>query len=246
MRKFTTIALASMFCSLMLLSGCRSRVASGSAASSDAPLGRVPAIFAEVAAEEKSLNEALPEMNDVKKMQEAMQEFNEYAARSYQKAEEEAQKIIGRDILCTGDVYPDFKITGAQVTDYHAGDQTGSFTVRVMVTPKHDLTVRANKYQCGKGEYSLADTRLYFILMTADDYFIDLGELNPFSSNTYLSQKPETEYSPGQMILADVPCHSEGAPLWINCHSTDFTKFAKIVFVQEKDYMAIRQQVYGF
>ena len=42
-----------MFCGLVVLSACGGGAASGSAASSDAPLGRVPAIFAEVAAKEK-------------------------------------------------------------------------------------------------------------------------------------------------------------------------------------------------
>ncbi len=246
MRKFTTIALLSMFCSIMLLSGCGDRVASGSAASSDAPLGRVPAIFAEVAAEKKDMEEALHYMQDFEQIQKKLKEFDEYAARSYQKATEEARKIIGRDILCTGDVYPDFKVTGARVADYSAHTGSGSFIVRVMVTPKRDIIVRANKYQCGKGEYSLADTRLYFILMTADNHFIALGELNPFSSVTYIDPRPKAEYVPGQMVQAGVPCHSEGAPLSISCHTYDFTKFAKIVFMKKEDYMAIRKKAYGF
>lgn len=41
-----------MFCGLVVLSACGG-AASGSAASSDTPLGRVPAIFVEVAAKKK-------------------------------------------------------------------------------------------------------------------------------------------------------------------------------------------------
>ena len=44
MKKFTVITLSAMFCGLVVLSACGG-AASGSAASSDAPLGRVPAIF---------------------------------------------------------------------------------------------------------------------------------------------------------------------------------------------------------
>ncbi len=238
MKKITTVVLSSLFCGLMLLPGC-------SDSSSDSPLGRVPAIFAEVAAERKALDKTLPRVDNYKQVQKALKEFDEYAARSYEEAAKEAEKIIGRDIVCTGDVYPDLKVTGAQVVDYNSGYQSGSFIVRVMVTPKRDIIVRANKYKCAEGEYSLRDTRLYFVLMTADDFLIDLGELNPFSRNTYLGSV-QAEYGPGQMIQAGVPCHSEGAPLYINCHTFDFSKFAKIVFVREEDYMAIRKKVYDF
>lgn len=48
-----------MFCGLVVLSACGGGAASGSAASSDAPLGRVPAIFAEVAAKKKSIGRKL-------------------------------------------------------------------------------------------------------------------------------------------------------------------------------------------
>ena len=48
MKTFTGITLSAMFCGLVVLSACGGGAASGSAASSDAPLGRVPAIFAPV------------------------------------------------------------------------------------------------------------------------------------------------------------------------------------------------------
>ncbi len=215
MKKFTVITLSAMFCGLVVLSACGGGAASGSAASSDAPLGRVPAIFAEV------------------------------AAKSYQKAAEEGEKLVGREIVCTGDVYPDFQITGAKVAEYHAGREAGSIIVRVTVTPKRDIVVRETKRQCAEGEYPLKDTRLYFALMKANDHLIELGQLNPFNGNSYNSSL-KAEYAPGQMVQAGVPCHSEGAPVYINCHTYDFTEFAKIVFLAEKDYMAIRKQAYGF
>lgn len=58
MKKFTVITLSAMFCGLVVLSACGGGAASGSAASSDAPLGRVPAIFAEVAAKKKHWTKA--------------------------------------------------------------------------------------------------------------------------------------------------------------------------------------------
>ena len=127
----------------------------------------------------------------------------------------------------------------------HAGREAGSIIVRVTVTPKRDIVVRETKRKCAEGEYPLKDTRLYFALMKANDHLIELGQLNPFNSNSYNSSL-KAEYAPGQMIQAGVPCHSEGAPVYINCHTYDFTEFAKIVFLAEKDYMAIRKQAYGF
>ncbi|MEI3488403.1 MAG: hypothetical protein V8Q94_03345 [Bacteroides stercoris] len=59
MKKFTVITLSAMFCGLVVLSACGGGAASGSAASSDAPLGRVPAIFAEVGCQEKSIGRKL-------------------------------------------------------------------------------------------------------------------------------------------------------------------------------------------
>ena len=204
MKKFTVITLSAMFCGLVVLSACGG-AASGSAASSDTPLGRVPAIFVEVAAKKKALDESLRKEDDLDRYQKKLKEFDEYAAKSYQKAAEEGEKLVGREIVCTGDVYPDFQVTGAKVAEYHAGREAGSMIVRVTVTPKRDIVVRE-------------------------------------TNNSSL----KAEYAPGQMVQAGVPCHSEGAPVYINCHTYDFTEFAKIVFLAEKDYMAIRKQAYGF
>ena len=122
-------------------------------------------------------------------------------------------------------------------------DITDLEAVRKMVAAQR--VVRETKRQCAEGEYPLKDTRLYFALMKANDHLIELGQLNPFNGNSYNSSL-KAEYAPGQMVQAGVPCHSEGAPVYINCHTYDFTEFAKIVFLAEKDYMAIRKQAYGF
>ena len=125
--------------------------------------------------------------DDLDRYQKKLKEFDEYAAKSYQKAAEEGEKLVGREIVCTGDVYPDFQITGAKVAEYHAGREAGSIIVRVTVTPKRDIVVRETKRQCAEGEYPLKDTRLYFALMKANDHLIELGQLNPFNGNSYNS-----------------------------------------------------------
>lgn len=244
MKKLTIAVWPVMVCGLVVLSACGGG-GSGSSAGSDSPLGSVPGIFVEVAKKKEALNNNLREERDMKRYQKKLKEFDEFAAESYQKAAEEGPKLVGREIICTGDVYPDFRVTGAKVGEYHAGQQAGSVIVRVTVVPKRDIVVREFKRDCAEGEYPLKDTRLYFALMKADDHLIELGQLNPFNSNPYNSSL-KAEYAPGQMIQADVPCHSEGAPVYINCHTRDFTEFAKIVFLAEKDYMAIRKQAYGF
>lgn len=245
MKKFTIFIVSAILCGLLVLLSCGGGAASGAAASNDAPLGRVPAIFAEVAAKKKALDEDLRSERDMDRYQKNLKEFDEYAAKSYQKATEEGEKLAGREIVCTGDVYPDFQVTDAKITEYRAGKKAGSVIVRVTVTPKRDIIVRETKRKCAEGEYSLQDTRLYFALMKDNDHLIELGQLNPFNSNPYNSSL-KAEYAPGQMIQAGVPCHSEGAPVYINCHTRDFTEFAKIVFLAENDYMAIRKQAYGF
>ena len=80
MKKFTVITLSAMFCGLVVLSACGG-AASGSAASSDTPLGRVPAIFVEVAAKKKALDESLRKEDDLDRYQKKLKEFDEYAAQ---------------------------------------------------------------------------------------------------------------------------------------------------------------------
>ena len=77
MKKFTVITLSAMFCGLVVLSACGGGAASGSAASSDAPLGRVPAIFAEVAAKKKALDESLRKEDDLDRYQKKLKEFDD-------------------------------------------------------------------------------------------------------------------------------------------------------------------------
>ena len=158
----------------------------------------------------------------------------------------EAQKVIGNKIPHTGDdAYDEFEIKDITIEDYHEGRSGGSFIVRVKVASKYDMEVQNRQSQCGEGEYSLVDTRMYFALLTEDDRFISLGELNPFSGKSYL-QSVDAEYKAGQSILAGQLCHSQGAPISINCHSYDYTRFGKILFLTEKAYRDIRRQAYGF
>lgn len=246
MKKLKFIVLSAFLCGLVVLTGCSESVASGSAASSDAPLGRTPAIFAEVAAKKKALNESLRSEKNVDAYQKKIKQFDEYAAKSFQKAADEAEKIIGRSIKHTSDSeYPDFNISEVKVTEYHSGDQTGTFVVRCKVSPKHDIMLRESASQCAEGEYSLRDTRMYFVLLKENDQFIALGEFNPFSGNNSLMSL-KSEYSPNQVIHSGDLCHSEGSPFNINCHSYDFTEFAKIAFVTKKGYLHLRKQAFGF
>lgn len=217
----------------------------GASGGDDAPLGRVPTYFVEMAQKKEKLDKELREERDVERYQKKLAEYNEYVAETSRKAVEEGKKLVGREILCTGDVYPDLKVTGARIADYQGGSGTGSFQVRITVTPKRDITVRESAGDCADGEYSLRNTRLYYALMKADDHLITLGEMNPFSSN-YSNARLKAEYSPGQVVAAGAPCNSEGALLTINCHSYDFSEFAKIVFLAEADYKAVRKQAYGF
>lgn len=244
MKKLTVAILSVMVCGLVVLSACGSG-ASGSSATDDSPLGRVPGIFVEVAHKKEVLDSVLRKERDIKRHQKRLKEFDEYVAESCRKAAQEGEKLIGREVVCTGDVYPDFRVTGAKISEYLAGQETGNVIIRVTVVPKRDIVVREFKHDCAAEEYPLKDTRLYFALMKANDHLIELGQLNPFNSNPY-NGSLKAEYIPGQMIQANVPCHSEGAPVYISCHTRDFTEFAKIVFLAEKDYMAIRKQAYGF
>lgn len=243
MKKSTCVILSAMVCGMILLSACGG--ASGSFGNSDGPLGRIPGLYTEVDEKRKALDEELRGETNMSRHAKKRKAFDEYLVKTYQKAAEEGEKIIGRDVPVSGDVYDDFLVTGAKVEAFNQGKRSGSVIVRVTVTPKRDIIVRDTKRRCSEGEYSLKDTRLYYVLMKANDYVITLGDINPFSS-TYSMGSLNAEYAGGQMIQAGVPCHSEGAPISINCHSYDFTEFDKIVFVRAEDYTAIRKQAYGF
>ena len=175
---------------------------------------------------------------------EALAEAGDWAGA--QAATEAGQEAIGRDIPMSGaDIYPDFEITRVQVADFKAGGESGSFTVRIMAKAKRDLPLCKLGYKPGEGEYSLQETRFYYALIRSDDHLIELGQVNPFSSKPYMGQ-PAAEYESGQTIPAGSLCNSQGAPIAINCHTYDFTDFAKIVFLPEKDYQSMRRQAYGF
>ena len=103
------------------------------------------------------------------------------------------------------------------------------------------------QYQGNSNAYSLRETRIYYALLKADDHLIELGQTNPFSSKPVVGNfPPAAAYQPGDVVKAGSPCHPDGSPITLNCHTYDFTDFAKIVFLTEKDYKAMRQQAYGF
>lgn len=218
---------------------------SGSSAGGNAPLGKVPGYFVEMAQKREELDKKLREERDADRYQKKLKEYEEYVAETCGEAAEEGEKLVGNKIPCTGDVYPDLQVTGAKIAGYKGGSGTGTFLVRVSVVPKRDIMVRASQADCAEGEYSLQQTRLYYVLLRSDDHLITLGEINPFSAN-YSNASLKAEYMPGQLIMAGAPCHSEGSLLTINCHSYDFTDFAKIAFVSEADYKGIRKQAFGF
>ncbi len=233
--------LCGALCGVFVLSACGG--GAGSSAASNELLGSVPGIFVEMAQEKQALNESLRNAKGVEEHDKLLKEYDEYVTECMQKAEEEGQKLVGREIPCTGDVYDEFKVTGAKITGYRGGKETGTIEVAVMVTPKYDMEVRMWQNNCAEGEYPLKDTRLYYALMKADDHLISLGTLNPFSSN---AANTAFEYADGQSIKAGDPCNSAGSPIAISCHSYDYTEFAKIVFLKEADYKAIRKQAFGF
>lgn len=232
--------LCGALCGMFVLSSCGG---AGSSTTSNELLGKVPGIFVEMAQEKKALNESLRNAKGVEDHDKQMKKYDDYVTECMQKAEEEGQKLIGREIPYTGDVYDEFKVTGAKITGYRGSKEAGTVEVAVMVTPKYDMQVRMWQNNCVEGEYSLKDTRLYYALMKADDHLISLGTLNPFSSN---AANTAIEYADGQTVKAGEPCNSAGALIAISCHTYDYTEFAKIVFLREADYKAIRKQTFGF
>ena len=93
MKKFTVITLSAMFCGLVVLSACGG-AASGSAASSDTPLGRVPAIFIEVAAKKKALDESLRKEDDLDRLADLTMQEMGYICNPVQPSKEELVEIL--------------------------------------------------------------------------------------------------------------------------------------------------------
>lgn len=211
----------------------------------DAPLGNVPGYFVEIAKEYDQLGIKLRE-TDLKKREKIRNEFDEYVKETVAKAEEEAQQLIGKQIpFDDGDIYDDLQVTEVVIDSYEGGEMSGSFILRIKATPKRDIRVRTTAYECEEGEYSLNDTRLYFLLVNDENKIITMGNVNPFSSN-FANSKSETEFYDQQLIMAGVPCNSQGGKYSLTCHTYDFTRFAKIIFMKEADYNKVRQQMYGF
>lgn len=244
MRTIVTSA-CSALCGLLFLSSCGG--SSATHVKENDLLGKVPGIYVNLALQKKQLGEKLNNAGkDVDKRKAILDDYAAFSAECAQAATEAGQEAIGRDIPVSGaDIYPDFEITRVQVADFKAGGESGSFTVRIMAKAKRDLPLCKLGYKPGEGEYSLQETRFYYALIRSDDHLIELGQVNPFSSKPYMGQ-PAAEYESGQTIPAGSLCNSQGAPIAINCHTYDFTDFAKIVFLPEKDYQSMRRQAYGF
>ncbi len=238
------VSACSALCGMLLLNSCGGAT---SGVKENDLLGKVPGIYVNLALEKKQLNEKLQNAGrDIDKRKAILDDYAAFAAECAQAATEAGQEIIGRDIPVSGaDIYPDFEITQVQVADFRAGEESGSITVRIMAKAKRDLPLSKLGYRAKDGEVSLQDARLYYALIRSDDHLIELGQVNPFTSKAYMGQVP-AEYEPGQTIPAGSLCNSQGAPIAINCHTYDFTDFAKIVFLPEKDYQSMRQQAYGF
>lgn len=246
MKNFKLFALTAVLGGCAFLTSCGNGGATGSSAPSGALLGRTPAIFVEVASEKQSMEKSLRAANSVEEHQEILKNFEEYVALSSQNAEKEAQKVIGTEIPHSGDeAYDEFEIREIKVTDYEAGKGTGSFVVRVKVASKYGMMVQNRQSNCGEGEYSLVDTRMYYVCLSKDDHFISLGELNPFNGKNYL-QSLKADYKAGDTLSGGDLCNAEGAPIMINCHTYDYTNLGKIHFLSEQDYRNMRRQAYGF
>lgn len=246
MKKITSMILSALLGGAFVLSSCGSGNSSSEKADNKHPLGDVPGIFVDIAAKETAFKERARKHKDIKSYQKALNKHHQYVAEKMTEATEKGKKLIGGTIPCIENTYPDFQVTEAKITDYHGGDMTGSVYVHVIVTPQRDIIVRNSQKDCAEGEYSLKDTRLYYALMKDNDFLIKLGQINPFSHNASNMNTLQCEYIDGQMIQAGVPCHSEGSPIFINCHSYDFSEFAKIVFLTEKSYTDLHKQFYGF
>ncbi len=210
-------------------------------------LGKVPGIYVNMAKAYDKLGEDLRGA-DIEKHQSLRNEYQSLVVKSDLMASEEGQKLIGRDIPFTsGDIYPDYKVTSVRVGDFQSGEGTGSIILRVMTEAKHDFVVNEKTTFGSPDPLSLRGARIYYALLKSDDHLIELGQTNPFNSKpTIGSFKPETAYKNGETVKAGSLCQPDGSMITINCHSYDFTDFAKIVFLRENDYNAMRQQAYGF
>ena len=241
----TAICLSVLLCGAVL-SSCGGGIGS---VKENKFFGKVPGIYVNLAKAYDQLGEDLKAAGtDSDKRKSLKEDYQNLVVEGGLMATEEGQALIGRDIpFVSGDIYPDYKVTAVRVGDFHQSEGTGSIVLRVMTEAKHDFVVN-EKVVIGKPDpLSLREARIYYALLKSDDHLIELGQTNPFNSRPTVGNfKPETVYKAGDTVSAGSPCNPDGAMITINCHSYDFTDFAKIVFLAEKDYKAMRQQAYGF
>ena len=208
-------------------------------------LGVAPAVFVDIANEGERVKEETRKMDDYDDIRKRMDEYEEYKAKGYERAAEEGKKVIGNDVAFTGDPDEYLKVKEIKISDYFAGEGTGNFELRVKVEAKKDFVVKKRDYECAPGELSLDDTRLYYVALDADDKFIILGSLAPFSSNG-LNMTTIADYQPGQTVKAGQLCNATGSQVLLSVHVADFSNFAKLHFLSKTDYENLRRQAYGY
>lgn len=212
-------------------------------------LGVAPVVFADISAEREKMTEEVREIardGSQEAVQKRMKEFDEYAAKGYERAAKEGPEVVGNDVPFTGDPYENFKVSEVKIEKYESSDKTGNFMLRVKVEAKKDFTLRQYKNECAPGEEALSDdTQLHWVALDSKDGFITMGSFNPLSSG-YLFAKIKADYQPGQTVKAGELCNQTGSPVVLSIHSSDFSDFAKLHFLSETDYQNIRRQAYGF
>ncbi len=244
--KQTIRMFAAALCGGLLL--CTSCGGSGATDVKDNPyLGKVPGIYVNKAQAYNRLVADLKEAGtDMDKRTSLQEEYKAFEAECAQAAAEEGKKIIGRDIpFASGEINPDFSVKTVRVADFQQLGDGGSIILCITVEAKRDIVLREANWKCKPGEYGLKDARLYYALIKSDDHLIELGQVNPFSAKPAIG-KLEAAYADGETVKAGSLCQPDGSPFNLNCHSADFTDFAKVVFLTEKDYKAMRMQAYGF
>ena len=177
---------------------------------------------------------------DIGKAKEAAEKFE---AEMLEKLPAAIAEIGGRDVPFSGESDADFKGESVKVAVPEEGEST--LALRIKVSAAREMPVGEYAMDCANGARALRDTRLYFVFLGEGDKFIDLGSINPFSD-----QASESRFTPkksaGATFAAGELLTEEGSLVYVRCNQFDFTKFAKIAFVSEADYMNLRRQAYGF
>ena len=95
MRRLSKVGKMAMAVSvvLSLLVSCGGS-GSGSSAGEGKPLGKVPGYFVEMAQKQEELDQKLREERDMDRYQKKLKEYDEYVAKTCEKAAEEGQKLV--------------------------------------------------------------------------------------------------------------------------------------------------------